>query len=206
MAAEQTPVEFAERVAILASSLGIDTVLIGAYALAAYDFVRGSSDIDLATNVAMPDLRALQVALEREGYQTRLVTPDEQDPLGGVLQVWVHVDDEGDPIEPVEIINYRNPYTHDQTPAPEAIRHGISLGEKPALRYPRLCDLIALKLFAGSRRDEADVVELLVKNPDADLEAIRTSCARYGLTKIEELIAEAEIEARRRSSAQRRDR
>jgi hypothetical protein len=36
------------------------------------------------------------------------------------------------------------------------------------------------------------VVELLVRNPDVDVEEIRALCKRYGLEAIDELIEEAE--------------
>jgi hypothetical protein len=52
--------------------------------------------------------------------------------------------------------------------------------------------LIALKLYAGSRRDHADVVELLRKNPQADLEEIQAVCRAFGHAELlAELIREA---------------
>jgi hypothetical protein len=50
-------------------------------------------------------------------------------------------------------------------PAATAIRDAVPLDEKTTLRYVRLADLVALKLYAGARRDLADVVELLVPKP-----------------------------------------
>ena len=58
----------------------------------------------------------------------------------------------------------------------------------PALRHPTLEHLVALKLDAGGPKDEADVIELIRQNPDADVEAIRATCKKYGLDKIDELI------------------
>jgi hypothetical protein len=198
MAEQTTPVEFAERVANIALRLNIETALIGAYALAAYHYVRGSSDIDLATNVQLHELQSLKRALEDVGLHTKLNTPDDQDPLGGVLVIWERANDEGEPIDPVEVVNYYNPYRPQRTPARDAIKNAISLAEKPGLRYPRLSDLIALKLYAGSRGDEADVVELLVRNPGADLDEVRATCKRYGFVRIDELILEAQTESKRR--------
>jgi len=82
-------------------------------------------------------------------------------------------------------------------PASDAIRNAITL-EGRALRYPRLADLIALKMYSGGRRDKADIVELLVKNLGADLEQIRSTCEQYGYSEIDELIAEAAEERTRR--------
>jgi hypothetical protein len=52
--------------------------------------------------------------------------------------------------------------------------------------------LIALKLFAGRRRDQADVVELLRRNTEADHTEIRDVCATYGSAILfDELTGEA---------------
>lgn len=45
------PIELAERVAGIARELGISTAVIGAVALAAHKYVRGTHDVDLATHV-----------------------------------------------------------------------------------------------------------------------------------------------------------
>lgn len=118
---------------------------------------------------------------------TKLNLPDEYDDLGGKLIVWSRVDEDGDPLEPVEVVFF-NPLRPRRNPAAEAIRHGITLPDKPALRYPRIEDLVALELDAGGPKDLADVVELLRQNPDADVEAIRATCKRYALDKVDELI------------------
>lgn len=194
----QTPVELAERVADIARSLGIETALIGAYALAAYHYVRGTTDIDLASNVELERLRALEHDLKSAGFKAALVSPDDEDVLGGKLTVWVDENEDGDPVEPVEVVNYFNPYRPRNTPAAQAIKNATILEGKPALRYPRLSDLIALKLFAGALRDEADVVEVLVKNPGAELEEIRSVCWQHGLKRIDALIDLANAERRQR--------
>jgi len=51
--------------------------------------------------------------------------------------------------------------------------------------------LIALKLYAGGHKSKANIVELILRNPELDLEALRTLCAGYGLAGIDELIKEA---------------
>lgn len=188
---QSTPIELAERVSQLAHGLGIDTVLIGAYALAVYRFVRGTADIDLATCVQLEQLRQLREAVEQEGLRTELTSPDEDDPLGGVLRVWKLEDEEGDPIDPVEVVNYLNPYRPRRTPAPDALRHAIPMTGKPALRYPRLGDLIALKLYAGGDDSLVDVVKVLAENLDSDLDEVRTICKQYGYDQIDELIEKA---------------
>jgi hypothetical protein len=51
--------------------------------------------------------------------------------------------------------------------------------------------LIALKLYAGGTKSKADILELLVRNPELDLDGLREICRRYRLRGLDELIAEA---------------
>jgi hypothetical protein len=186
------PRQLAERVAVTAHGLGIETALIGAAALAAHGYVRATDDIDLATFVDVSTkLRELADALRATGLKVELRMPDESDPLGGVLRVWEHEDEDGDAIGAVDVVNFRNPYRDNAALAAEAIRDAEAVVPGSPLRYVRLPHLVALKLYGGSRRDLADVVELLVRNPDADLEAIRALAKRHGGHEIvEQLIVE----------------
>ncbi|HEY4178744.1 MAG TPA: hypothetical protein VGM90_17980 [Kofleriaceae bacterium] len=187
-----SPLQTADRIATIAAGLGIQTALIGAYALAAHRYVRGTKDIDLATDVSLADLVRLQRAIEDDGFKTTLRTPDDEDSLGGVLVAWRETDADGDPVSPLEVVNFANPYRPRLTPATRAIRNAEPLDERPALRYPQLEDLVALKLYSGGRRDAADVVELLVHNPRADFEEIRRVAKTYGFDVIDTLIREAQ--------------
>jgi hypothetical protein len=189
-------IELGERVAEIARELNIETIVIGAYAMAIHKYVRGSLDFDLGTRVELDDLRRLMRALDAKGLSTRLNTPDDQDDLGGKLVVWNRVDDDGDPLEPVEVVNFYNVLRPRKNPAAEAIKNAITLEERPALRYPRLADLIALKLDAGGPKDLADVIELLRQNPDADVEEIRATSKKYGFDKIDGLIEHAKSDRR----------
>lgn len=191
-------VDLAERVAQIARGLEIETVLIGAYALAVHHFVRGSSDIDLASSVNVQELYLLRRAATDAGYQTDWTSPEDGDPLGDVLRIWEREDEDGIPIDPVEVVNYLNPYTPQRTPAAQAIRNAIPLAEKPDLKYPRLSDLIALKLYSGGDDDASDVVKLIAANPDADLEEIRSVCKAYGFDRIDELIEKGRTQKPRR--------
>ena len=186
--AELTPIELAERVATLAQNLGIQTAVIGAYALAIHHYARATDDLDLGTSVQLDDLRKLQTAVEQAGLSCHLETPDEQDDLGGKLTVWVRTDDEGDPLDEVEVVNFLNVHRPRRNPAGEAIRSSIPIAEGSSLRAPPLPNLIAMKLDTHASRDEVDVVAVLRANPDADLDAIRAACKAYGLDKIDELI------------------
>jgi len=46
-------------------------------------------------------------------------------------------------------------------------------------------------LYAGGHKSKADIIELILRNPELDLEALKTLCAGYGLAGIDELIKEA---------------
>ena len=59
-----------------------------------------------------------------------------------------------------------------------------------ALRLVPLAQLVALKLYAGGVRSKSDIVELLRRNPDADLEAIRGTCKRYRLRGLDRILEE----------------
>ena len=63
--------------------------------------------------------------------------------------------------------------------------------EDSPLKIVPIPHLIALKPYAGGHKSKADIIELLVRNPDLELEEVRGVCARYGLGGLEELIAES---------------
>lgn len=182
-------IQLAERVAAIAAELGIPTALIGATALAVHGYVRGTADIDLATAVdPFRELPRLQERLKAEGLFTELSLPDSEDILGGVLRVRARSEDD----DLVEIVNFENPLRPSSNPGPQAVRAAQPIAESSALRCATLAHLIALKLFAGSRRDEADVVELLRRNTQADPTEIRGVCEKYGSASLfDELTGEA---------------
>jgi hypothetical protein len=63
--------------------------------------------------------------------------------------------------------------------------------EGSPLRVVPLPHLIALKLYAGGYKSKADIVELLIRNPELHLDEVRAVCARYQLEGVDELITEA---------------
>jgi hypothetical protein len=196
---DPAPFQLAERVAEAARKLGIETALIGAIALAAHNYVRGTDDVDLAVAVDRRTvLRGLEQALIELGLHAELRMPADQDDLGGVLGIWEHEDADGRPLDLVEVVNFHNPYRPKPNPAKAAIENALRLDERTHLKYVRLADLVALKLYAGSRTDLADVCEVLARNPDADLEEIRRVAKPYDAAgELERLIAEAALQASR---------
>lgn len=168
--------EVAEEVAEVAASLKIDTALIGAGAMAVHNYSRATSDLDLASSTHPGSrLTKLESALRERGYETELRMPDDEDPLGGVLVV------RGDGHRPVEVVNYYNPARPAGGPGDDAIETAERLIPGSNLRVARLPELIALKLYAGGRRSESDVIELLECNAEYSREEIVTACARHGL-------------------------
>jgi hypothetical protein len=169
----------AERVAAASRRLGFETVLIGAGALAVHRYTRGTEDIDLGCAVdPRTQLVALQRTLEAEGLETTLRFPDDIDPLGGVLLVFGSRDAEGEVVDRIDVVNFRNPANASPTPAIAAIARARPLPGS-ALRCVTLEDLVALKCYAGGLSDLADIERLLAVNPEADLEAIRSVAAPF---------------------------
>lgn len=103
------------------------------------------------------------------------------DPLGGVVNV------KGG-FGLVQIVNFG-----DRFPAviQDAIQDStMVLRPGSPLKLAPLPQLVALKLYAGGLKSKADILELLRRNPDADFHGLLTTCQRYGLHGLEEIIAE----------------
>jgi hypothetical protein len=195
MSSEPEPaLALAERIALAARSIGIETALIGAAALAVHRYTRGTQDIDLAVNVdARDQLTQLARALEREGISTELRMPDENDVLGVDLVAWCLHDTHGEPIDRVEVVNFFNHFRPTINPGAAALRRAVLLPGSP-LRCVAIEDLVALKLYAGGRRDHADIVEVLRCNPDVDEDKLISIAGSYGAELLRQLIAESRHE------------
>ena len=172
----------AEAVLAVLARHQLDAVVIGAVALAAHHYVRQTEDLDLGVNADLPTLRAVVISLREAGLDVELREPDGADPLGGVIDV------SGD-FGLVQIISYAGRF-------PAVIEDAVRLStlvvrEDSPLKIVPIPHLIALKLYAGGHKSKADIIELLVRNPDFELEEVRSVCARYGLGGLEELIAES---------------
>ncbi len=174
----------AEDVVSILQTHRVDAVVIGAAALAAFHYVRYTEDIDFGVNADLPTLRAVADSLRRAGYTVDLREPDITDPLGGVLDV-------SGPFGLIQVVSFA-----DRFPAvvDDAVRlSNLSVRAGSPLRLVPFAQLIALKLYAGGYKSKADIVELLARNPDCDLDDVRQTCARYQLTGLDELIAESGI-------------
>lgn len=171
----------AERVASLLIANGAPAIVIGAVALAAHRYIRHTEDIDLGVDADLPKMRLIAAVLRNEGFDVDFHEPDTDDPLGGVIDI-------AGPFGLVQVVSFAGRF-------PAAIRDALS-GEdtriRPGseLRITPIPQLVALKLYAGGSRARADIVELLRRNPEADLEKIRDTCRRYRLRGLEAVLDE----------------
>ncbi len=155
---------------------GIECALIGGAALAVHHYARATEDLDLGA-IAVPyaKLRELKRSLEDAGCKVTLFDPDDDDPLGGVLTV-----NRGE-VGPVQVINFENPWVSRIHPGKRAVANACSLEPGLNLRVVKLEDLIALKLYAGGRKSENDILELLAANANVREESLRASAYAAGL-------------------------
>lgn len=165
--ASEATLALAKRVAAEAADLGIATAVIGAMALAVHGYVRATEDVDLGVcTLFSPTLQGLRNRLRDLGLNVTLRSPDDDDPLDGVLVV-----QDGDAL--VEVVNLRGRLGR------AAVDNAEDLGE--GLRCVRAADLVALKLYAGGRQSHHDVHALLDANPDIDLAEVERTCGALGL-------------------------
>ncbi len=171
----------AERIACLLAEHNLPTVVIGAVALAAHHYIRFTEDIDLGVNADLKQMKKIRDSLISCGYEATLNEPDGDDPLGGVIDVV-------GAFGLIQIISFENrfPAVISDALAGEDIR----ITEGSLLRIVPIAQLVALKLYAGGWKSKADVFELLRRNPGVDLEMIRTTCRRYRLRGLDEILKE----------------
>jgi len=173
----------AEDIVDILANHQIDALVIGAVALAAHHYVRQTEDIDLGINASIASLRSVVESLNAAGYPAVLREPDLNDPLGGVIDV-------NGPFGLIQIVNFGERFPAVIDDALEVADMSVNEGSK--LKIVPLPYLIALKLYAGGYKSKADIIELIQRNEDLELEAIRSLCQKYRLEGLEDLIREAE--------------
>ncbi len=181
MTKKMTLLDAAEEVARILYEQKVSVVVIGATALAAHHYVRMTHDIDLGVNASIPQLRAIRDALAKANFKAVLREPDGQDPLGGVIDIT-------GPFGLIQIISF-----YDRFPAviEDAVKATTaSIRPDSLLKLTPLPQLVALKLYAGGLKSKADIAELLTRNPEADLNAIRQICNRYHLQGLDAILQE----------------
>lgn len=163
-------IDAAERVASASDALGAPLLVIGAAALAGHHYVRLTRDLDLGGNPALSVLRDLARKFKSDGWNVDLRLPDADDPLGGVLDL-------RGPFGQIQVISFEDRF-------PAVIRDALSappipLRDHSSLWIIPLPQLVVLKLYAGGFKSKADIIEVLSRNPEADLDEIETLCHRY---------------------------
>ena len=181
MSGAESNLRAAERVAALLAGSQVPAVVIGAVALAAHRYVRYTEDIDLGVDADLPKMRALATTLRDEGFMIDFHEPDRDDPLCGVIDV-------SGPFGLVQIVSFAGRF-------PAAIKDALAGADvriRPGseLRVIPIPQLVALKLYAGGSKSRADIVELLRRNPEADLVEIRETCRRYRLSGLDAILEE----------------
>lgn len=177
----ETNLEVAERIGRMLDERKLPFVVIGAVALAAHRYIRFTEDIDLGVNADLRQMRSIAETLRSEGYDVVFHEPDAQDPLGGVIDV-------SGPFGLVQIISFEDRF-------PAVIRDAlegedIRIFPDSRLRVVPIPQLVALKLYAGGRKSQADIIELLRRNPEVDRELLRQTCRKYRLQGLDAILEE----------------
>jgi hypothetical protein len=173
--------QVAEHVARMLSDSDTPALVIGAVALAAHRYVRFTEDIDLGVLADLTQMRTFAQSLRAEGFDAELHEPDADDPLGGVIDI-------SGSFGLVQIISFQDRF-------PAVIRDALD-GEdvriRPGsmLRIMPIPQLVALKLYAGGWKAQADIVELLRRNPEVDVDLLRQTCREYQLRGLNRILNE----------------
>jgi hypothetical protein len=176
----------AERIGAILAEKGVTALVIGAVALAAHRYVRSTHDVDLGVDADLQLMRGLHEELRGRGYEAEFHEPDGDDPLGGVIDI-------RGSFGLVQIVNFGDRFA-------AAIRDSLSgeeirMPHNGGLRVMPIPQLVALKLYAGGWRSLADIVELLKRNPQVDLEMIGETCRNYRLSGWGKVLEELKREA-----------
>ncbi len=171
--------ELARTVVREARDSGVPTAIIGALAMAHHGYVRATVDVDLAACASFQlQLRPLAERLRQLGLHVDLRAPDDDDPLAGLLRVRAAPD--GDP---VDLVNFR------ANPPLGRVAVERAVASPDGFAYVRVPELVALKLFAGSRFDRDDAARLLGEADGVDIDEVRRVCVDAGLgEQIESLL------------------
>lgn len=167
----------AERIAGVLQARRLDACVIGAAAMAIHGYVRATADLDFATVVEpSPTLSRLAKHLSGEGLDAEFFEPEPEDPLGGVVRVFLSED------STIDVVNFLNPWhAGAEALVRDAIAQATVVEEGSALRVAPLAHLIGLKLYAAGGKSRGDIEELLRANPSFPREALPGFLARFGL-------------------------
>ncbi len=138
-----------------------------------------TDDLDFGVNADIRLLRKIKEFLLASGFEVELREPDAEDPLGGLIDV------RGD-FGLIQIVSFADRFL---AVIEDAIKQAtLIIGRKQLLKIAPLEHIIALKIYAGGTKSKIDVNELLLRNPDIDLENLRSLCRRYHLKGLDDFL------------------
>lgn len=173
----------AEDVAQVLRSHQIDALVIGAMALAVHNYPRDTIDFDLAVSTHPRVLHEVAKVLRGKGYEVEVRDPAPDDPLGGLIDVRTPDADL------VQVINFNNPPAGGFPKLlTDALSSAVPLASTSPLRVVDAYHLIAFKLYAGGSKSKLDILEMLDRNPEIDMERLTTLCHGYRLSRALEAI------------------
>ena len=148
---------------------GVSYAVVGGFAAAVHGVDRGTKDMDVILQVALPELRQLVSRLQEAGFETELKIGGFDDPIAAVLDVQ---DAHKNCVEILVGIKGL-----PQAAFSRAIE--IPFGDS-SLRVVGYEDFLAMKLSAGGPQDLLDVDEALKVNPHFNEELVRELVRGYG--------------------------
>lgn len=171
----------AENVARFLADRGVASLLIGAGAMAVHHHVRFTRDLDLGVAVPFKELGTIASDLKNSRWDVDLSEPGADDPLDGVVDINTSAG-------LIQLINFGGTF-------PALIRDALASEPQPISPESRLLVvpltyLIVLKLYAGGRKSELDILELLDRNPNLDRDALLDLCRRYRVRGLPKLLRE----------------
>lgn len=175
MGVSEASLELAAEVSVECERLGCEVLLIGALALAAHGYPRGTEDVDFAIALPPRELANLARELAKPDLEVTLSESDADDPLGGVVTL------RRAGALPVQLVNF------DNSPAggfPRLVHDALKRATKPeggAAKLVTAEDLILFKLYAGGPKSTLDIIELLTRAP-VDVGKLQQLAEDYGLS------------------------
>jgi hypothetical protein len=175
----------AEHVADLLAKNGLDSLVIGAVALAAHRYIRYTQDFDLAVNADLSLMNHCTKVLTDAGYDAVFHEPDGADPLAGVIDI-------SGAFGLVQVISFAERFPAALNDALDSSR--LSLYPGSPLRLMPIPQLVALKLYAGGHKAKTDIIEMLRRNPEIEREEITRVIKQYRLRGLAQIWRELDEE------------
>jgi predicted nucleotidyltransferase len=157
-------------VAAILGKEGVDYAVIGAMAASVHGSIRATTDADALLSVTPAQLRPIEKALAKSGFDTELRRGDSDDPIPALLAV---SDRHGNRVDLLAGLRGLDP---------EAFARAVIVPFMGgSVRVIGLEDFIAMKCFAGGPQDIADARQAL-GTPEGriDFDLLRRTTRRFG--------------------------